>query len=135
VGRIDERTETGLELPTAEDLALDSSLGGRVEEILSTTLGHDSPAGIEGGVVRLVHRARGDEPGPQPEIHGERGAARDDAKADGPAAGGQRSRRTTIRWRSGIRNRSQATLAARPGRACIREPRRSNHWIGTTAIR
>ena len=44
-------------------------------------------------------------------------------------------RRRTPRWRNGIRNRSQATRSARPGRVCIREPRRSNHWIGTIAMR
>ena len=47
----------------------------------------------------------------------------------------RRAPRPSARWISGIRNRSHATRTARPGRARIREPRRSSQRIGTIAIR
>ena len=47
----------------------------------------------------------------------------------------RRAPRPSARWISGIRKRSQATRRARPGRARIREPRRSYQRIGTIASR
>ncbi len=57
------------------------------------------------------------------------------AEAPIPGHAARSGPRPRPRWMSGIRNRSQATRMARPGRARIREPRRSYQWIGTIAIR
>ena len=86
---------------------------------------------------RLAGASTGSAPTSEAKTHDrdDRAAPAEPAPRSVGAASGRAGPGGRRRWISGIRNRSHATRSARPGRARIREPRRSSQWIGTIAIR